>query len=237
MKLAVMQPYVLPYLGYFHLLSAVDEFILFDDVQFIARGWIHRNQILVQGKPHVFTVPLQQHSQDMPICEVRLSEFERFREKFFKTLEAAYRKAPFYEETRELVGRALAPGTERIAMLAERTLTLFAEHLGIEARILRASSFDLPESLKGLERILKLCELRSARTYVNAIGGRDLYQPAEFKSRGIELRFVESRFREYPQFSGPFVPHLSILDVLMFNGREGTQALLKDWHLSATAPE
>jgi hypothetical protein len=228
-----MQPYVFPYLGYFHLMSAVDEFILFDDVQFIARGWIHRNQILVQGKPHVFTVPLQKHSQETRISEVRLSEFERFREKFFKTLQTAYRKASFYEGTRELVDRAFVPGTERISVLAERTLRLLAEHLGIEAKILCASSFALPDSLTGLARILKLCELRSARTYVNASGGKGLYQPAEFTRRGIDLRFVESRFREYPQFSGPFVPQLSILDVLMFNGRDGTRALLKDWELSA----
>jgi hypothetical protein len=236
-KLAVMQPYVFPYLGYLHLMSAVDEFILFDDVQFIARGWIHRNQILVHGKPHVFTIPVQKHPRETPISEVRLTEFERFCEKFFKTLEAAYRKASFYDETRELVVRAFAPGVERISMLAERTLILLCEQLGIGSRILRASSFALPDSLRGVERILKLCELRSARTYVNASGGTELYRAADFESRGIELRFVESRFREYPQFSGPFVPHLSILDVLMFNGREGTRALLKDWELRAAPRE
>lgn len=237
MKLAVMQPYVFPYLGYIHLMSAVDEFILLDDVQFIAQGWIHRNQILVHGKPHLFTIPIQQHSLSTPISEVRLSKFERFCEKFFKTLEAAYRKAPFYDETRELVHCALAPGVERISVLAERTLMLLSEQLGMGASILRASSFALPDSLRGVERVLKLCELRSARTYVNASGGTELYRAADFESRGIELKFVESRFREYPQFSGTFVPHLSILDVLMFNGREGTRALLKDWELRAATRE
>jgi WbqC-like protein family len=234
MTIAVMQPYIFPYLGYFHLMEAVDEFVQFDDVQFIARGWINRNQLLVNGAPHVFTIPTKKAPQKTSINKIELSDFEKFREKFRRTLEMSYRHAPYFSETMPIVDEVLEGQPRLVVELVERGLAVLKSRLGLRARIRRSSEFAIDPELAGTERILQICDKLNARTYVNAIGGRELYDSNDFASRGIALQFVDSQFREYPQGSNrPFIPHLSILDVLMFNGIQGTKPLLADFQLKS----
>src|SRR5687768_6232595 len=107
MKLAIMQPYFLPYLGYYQLVNAVDTFVFFDDVNFIKKGWIHRNQVLVNGEAHKFTIPLKDASQNKKIYEVHLSDYAAWRDSFLKIIDFNYKKAPYYENTRELLAKIL----------------------------------------------------------------------------------------------------------------------------------
>src|SRR5258708_21690699 len=97
MTAAIMQPYFFPYLGYYQLVNAVDTFVFFDDVNYINKGWINRNQLLHQNKPSRFTVPLLRASQNRKINEIELSDFSAWRKQFLRTLEMNYKRAPFFD--------------------------------------------------------------------------------------------------------------------------------------------
>lgn len=102
MKIAVMQPYLFPYIGYFQLLNAVDMFVVFDDVNFIKKGWINRNNILVNRQKYLFTVPLKDASQNKLIKEVQIAD-DGWQEKFLKTVAQSYKKAEFFDEAFALI--------------------------------------------------------------------------------------------------------------------------------------
>ena len=95
MRLAIMQPYFMPYIGYLQLMNAVDKFVLYDDVNYINKGWINRNRILVNGQAYLFTIPLKEASQNRLINEIYLSNDPKWKGKLLKTIEQGYKKAPF----------------------------------------------------------------------------------------------------------------------------------------------
>jgi hypothetical protein len=214
--LAVMQPYVFPYLGYLQLMAAVDRFVLLDDVGFIKRGWIHRNRILVQGGPHRFTIPLVRPSQNRRICDTELAGGP-WRDELCRTLERAYRRAPCFEPAMALVREVLAGGDRTIAELARRSLAAVCAYVGRGVDWVQTSQVYGNAERRGADRILDICRLEGAGTYVNAPGGRDLYDAEAFAAQGVALRFLAPELTPYSQFGNPFVPGLSVIDALMFN--------------------
>ena len=182
MRVAVMQPYFLPYLGYFQLLKSVDTFVFFDDVYFIKRGWINRNSILVQGKACRFTIPLDKASQNLSIQDIRLhvDEYPRWREKFLKTVEQTYRTAPYFKQGFMLIKNLLHEESFTIAELAISSIRMIADYLDINTKILRSSSLDYQREGNGEYKIVSICNLLQASTYVNAIGGINLYDQRSF---------------------------------------------------------
>jgi len=232
MKLAVMQPYLFPYLGYFQLLEAVDRFVVLDDVTFIKGGWINRNRILLDGEPHLFTVPLKKSSTNRLIRDIHVSP-EPWRPKLLRMLRAAYQKAPHRDPALELVESILEAAEGPISDLAFASVTGVCDYLGMEREFVRTTSVYGNDDLKGQERVLDICKREGAATYVNVLGGRELYGHAAFAAAGIELRFVETLPREYPQLGGPFQPGLSIIDVLMFNSPDAVRELMQSHRLTA----
>jgi hypothetical protein len=232
MKLAIMQPYFFPYLGYFQLMAAVDRFVLLDDVAFINRGWINRNRILVSGKEQLVTVPLRQASQNRLIRDIEVCEEPPWREKFLKTLQQAYRRAPFFASAYACVEETLRTPSRDIGSLASASLQAVATHLGIQTFVVRSSSVYENAALKGSERILDICRREGADEYFNAPGGRALYRAEDFRDRGMELHFVQPAPFRYSQLGGgDFVPWLSIIDVLMFNSPEAVAEQLSRFEL------
>ncbi len=230
MKLGIMQPYLFPYLGYFQLMAAVDRFVIYDDVAFMKQGWVNRNQILMGGTPCLFSVPIQDVSSFTAIRDTAVSsrEYGRWREKFFKTLHQAYRKAPHYGPTSDLVARVLNGNTDSIRNLAVAGLVEVSHHLGLSTSIVETSSIYGNGHLRGQERVLDICRLERTTWYLNAPGGRQLYSPLTFSAQGITLRFLRSRFPPYPQFRKEFVPGLSIIDLLMFNSASDIRHMLNE---------
>jgi hypothetical protein len=227
-----MQPYVFPYLGYFQLLGAVDTFVVYDDVAFIKRGWVNRNNILVDGKAHLFSVPLRDASQFRRINEtlVDAESYPKWLRKFLMTVDRSYRKAPFYGPVRALVEEALGQSEGTIADLAERSILETARYLGLKRTVHRSGEYANTE-LKGQARILDICRQENARRYVNPIGGRDLYAATDFQAAGIALNFIQSKPVCYRQFDERFVPSLSIIDVMMFNPPARIGELLQEFDL------
>ena len=217
MKLAVMQPYFFPYLGYFQLLRAVDLFVAYDDVNFIKGGWINRNFILVNGQAQRITVPLKGASSFKTIAATMVAADRLWREKLLKTLRQAYSKAPHFDQVYALAEGVILSPCSSLAELALGSIKAVANYLLLTTEVRPSSAYYANDSLKGQTRILDICRRENADTYYNLPGGEALYDRAAFSAAGVTLRFIRPGELHYQQFGCAFVPRLSILDVLMFN--------------------
>lgn len=237
MRLAVMQPYSFPYLGYYQLVNAVDTFVLFDDVNFINKGWINRNNILVQGKAHLFTIPLNKASQNKLIREIELADYSKWKTDFLKLLAFNYKKAPFFGTFYPWLEEFFSAKEYRtISDLASDSVRSIAALLGLQTRFLFSSEldYDAASCAGGEDKVLNICRLLGARTYINPKNaeGLGLYNKERFDSESLDLRFINMNSIAYPQMQkGEFVPYLSMLDVLMFNDPEQTRQLLNEYTL------
>ena len=233
LRLAVMQPYLFPYLGYFQLMAASDRFVAYDDVSYIRQGWVNRNRILVQGQPYLFTLPVRSASSFIPIDQVELhpAQYRAWRERFLRTLAQAYARAPHAGTVIPWLRELLDEPHERLVDLLTATLRSTMDRLGLRTAFVPSSRPYANQHLHGQDRILDICRLEGASGYINAIGGMALYDRAVFASRGIELSFLRSRLPAYPQGRHPFVPGLSILDALMHVDVEGLQGMLREYDL------
>ncbi len=225
--LAVMQPYFFPYIGYFQLLNLADTFVLYDDVTYIKQGWVNRNRVLVGGRPHMFTVPLRNASSSVLISDLLVGvQADRWWSKFERLLALNYRKAPYFDDVMGLVRASCLVESERFIDWLIVSHHVISQYLSIDTRVITSSSSYDNRHLDRAERLIDICKRESCDRYVNAIGGQELYAPAHFARRGVELRFLKSEEVTYRQFSGPSIPGLSIIDVLMFNSVGRTRALL-----------
>lgn len=231
MKIAVMQPYFAPYLGYFQLIHAVDRFIIFDDVNFIKRGWINRNQILVNGKAFLFSIPVKNASQNRHINEHEVVSDEEWRPKLIETIRRAYVHAPQFSQFFPLLESIIQYENVNLSSFIAHSLQSIDDFIGITTDIVPSSSSYANSDLKAQERIIDICKKEKAATYVNPPGGRELYEKADFNQIGIDLRFVKPHFNNYEQGGGPFVAGLSIIDVLMWNSRLRVGEMAKEYEL------
>ncbi|MGD9602997.1 MAG: WbqC family protein [Gammaproteobacteria bacterium] len=237
MILAVMQPYFFPYLGYWQLVRAVDTFIILDDVNYIVRGWVNRNRILINGEARYVTIPLQNASQNRTIDEVLLDPSTAWRDRLVRSIEMAYRKAPHFTEVFPLVEGLLRHPAERLADYLSHQLRTLAGHLAPETRFACAGEILPKGDLKGQDRILALCGHLGATTYRNLPGGQSLYDAASFHTLGVRLEFVSMRPEPYPQLRVPaFVPALSVIDALMGLGLAGVYERMAQYDLVVGEP-
>lgn len=227
MKIAIMQPYLLPYIGYFQLINAVDRFIFLDDVNYIKKGWINRNRILVNSREYLFTIPLKEASQNKLIKDLQLADDEKWKSKLIRTIDDSYKKAPQFKNVFPLVNQIIHFDEKNLSKYILNSIILLNEYLNISTEIVPGSSIYNNYSLKAQEKIVDICRKEHARIYINAIGGIDLYSKDIFSESGIELKFIRSLPLKYPQFNKQFIPWLSILDVMMFNSSETLFSLLK----------
>jgi hypothetical protein len=223
MRLAIMQPYFFPYIGYFQLIAAVDLFIVYDNIKYTKKGWINRNRMLQNGKDAMFSLPLKSDSDYLSVRERELAvDFNR--DKLLNQFEGSYRRAPYFAETFPLVEQIVRYEDGNLFRFLHNSIVKTCEHLGITTEIGISSSIAIDHDLKNQDKVLALCQAAGASTYVNAIGGMELYSKETFLENGIELKFIQSKPFEYPQFDNEFVPWLSIVDVMMFNSKEETLA-------------
>lgn len=221
-----MQPYFLPYIGYFQLMAAVDRFVLLDDVNFKCRGWINRNRILVGGREHLITIPLRGASQNQLINQISLVNDAPWRSKLLKTIAQSYRRAPFYAETIPILTEILKCPETMAAPYLRFSLNALRQWLDLPCQVIASSSHYQNTHYTGARRILDICRQEQAQVYVNAPGGKDLYAAPDFSAAGVQLRFLKPRLPGYAQDAPRFVPGLSIIDVLMFQGRVATRQSL-----------
>jgi len=229
MKTAIMQPYLFPYIGYWQLIQAVNTFVIFDDVNYIVRGWINRNTILEQGCRKLFTLETRGASQNKLITEVSVGKNAR---KLMKTMAQNYRKAPYFEQTINMVSDLLLCDEQNLARLICTSIRRICSYLMIDTKLINSSEAFHNRELRRDERIIDICKQVGADEYVNLTGGRALYGREFFARNGIRLYFIESNPIVYAQFGAPFVPNLSIIDIMMFNSPERIHEFLNSYRLT-----
>ncbi len=211
-----MQPYLLPYIGYFRLLSAVDHFVVYDNIQYTKRGWINRNRLLSSGEAATFTVPLQKDSDYLDIRQRDIAESFNPR-KLLGQFAGAYRKAPFFSQTFELLEKIFQCEEKNLFEFLYHSLEITCLHLNLDTPLIVSSQINADHGAAGQSRLISICNAMKADVYINPIGGNHLYSREAFAANGIDLQFLQYADTEYPQFALPFVPRLSIIDALMFN--------------------
>lgn len=216
MKLAIMQPYFLPYIGYYQLIAAVDTFVVYDNIKYTKKGWINRNRMLRNGADATFSLPLKKGADSLDVVQRELaSDFDR--SKLLNQFKGIYGRAPYFTQTFQLIERLIYFEENNLFRYIYHSIVEMCAHLGIATEIHISSEIVIDHELRAQEKVIALCRAMSAHTYINPIGGTELYSRKDFKDCGIELKFISAKPYEYPQFGAPFVPWLSIVDVLMFN--------------------
>ena len=223
-----MQPYFFPYIGYFQLIHSADLFIVYDQIKYTKKGWINRNRMLQNGKGVLFSLPLKDASDSLDVCD-RLLATDFDRDRFLRQIRGAYRNATFFSETFPLVEQIMRYNERNLFSFLHHAIAKICQHLEISTEIRVSSDIAVEEGLKNHQKVIALCKAVGADTYVNAIGGMELYTRDKFRSCGLGLNFIKSNFYAYRQLGDAFVPGLSIIDVMMFNSLETikSQALLQ----------
>lgn len=216
MKLGIMQPYFLPYIGYFQLIAKVDQFIIYDNIEYTKKGWINRNRMLLNGTDTRFSLPLRKASDSLDVVQREISPaFDRT--KLLNQFRGAYQRAPYFEQTFALLDAIIHNVEKNLFRYIHHSITAVCRYLDIGTTIHVSSSIGINHELKSEHRVIALCKAMNAKTYINPIGGTELYNRSKFSMHGIDLRFIKTIPFEYQQFGATFVPFLSIVDVLMFN--------------------
>lgn len=226
-----MQPYFFPYIGYFQLIRSADKFVFYDDVAFIKQGWINRNNILINGRAHLFSIPVSNISSFETIRDTRISYKVDWTGKFLRMIDSAYRKSPFFKDVFPLISALADERPEFISGLAKKSVRLVFDYIGQPVNFQDSSSPYENSALKAQERIIDICKKENAKTYLNPIGGQRLYDRKSFSDENLELFFVKPVIGEYRQLGNPFVPGLSMIDILMFNSPEEITRMICNYEL------
>ncbi len=224
MTLAIMQPYLFPYIGYWQLVYSVDTFVIMEDLNYIKQGYINRNCILINGQAQRITLELIHASQNKLMTEI---EIGNNREQLLKTVERAYKHAPYFPDVFPLIRTVLEFPEKNLAKFISNSIVEISNFLGLDTKIVHSCDFERDHQLRAQDMVLDICKKFNATNYINTIGGQKLYSSEVFKDHGINLNFIEPEITEYRQFKNEFVPKLSIIDVMMFNSREEIDEMLK----------
>ena len=219
MKIAIMQPYFLPYIGYWQLIAAADAFVVYDNIKYTKKGWINRNRFLTNGVEAVFSLPLRKDSDFLDVNQRFLADSFDL-EDLLNQFREAYRKAPEFSSIMPLLEGIVRNPAANLFEYILASIRAVCDFLGIQTPLVVSSTIVCDHSLKSAERVQAICKALGAATYVNPMGGIELYSKEDFARNGIDLKFLKALPFEYSQGGSPFVPWLSILDVLMFNRKE-----------------
>lgn len=231
-KLAIMQPYFLPYLGYWQLIASVDEFVIYDNIKYVKKGWINRNRMLQHGVETKFSLPLKNASDACMIIERELSEqFDR--QKMLRQFKAAYAKATFFDEVFPVIEAIVAFPDQRLFHYLFHSIEVLCLSLEIKTPLRISSTIEINHELKSEDKVIALSRELGATDYINPIGGVSLYSHEHFQAQQIQLHFLQAKLNAYPQLASEFIPGLSILDVLMNQGFAQTKTMLHDYSLIA----
>ena len=228
-----MQPYLFPYIGYFQLINAVDQFVIHDDVQYTKGGWINRNRILFNGKEYLFTLSVKKNSSCKNINRRFFSDkFESQKKKLLEILKQAYKKAPYFKESNNLINEIFSFKDLNVSNMNMYSLKKICQYLDIITPFVLSSELKKNNNLKGEERVININQVMEATHYINPIGGAELYQKKKFSVKGIELFFLKPDEIYYRQFENRFTPWLSIIDLCMFNSKSKIRTFLNAYKLN-----
>ncbi|MDB4682075.1 WbqC family protein [Synechococcus sp. AH-551-A10] len=207
-----MQPYFFPYQGYFKLINSVDLFVIYDDVNYINRGWINRNYIILNGKKKLITMPLVASSQNKLINDINV---DKRNHKLIETIRHAYSKSVQFKDVYPIIAGAIDNQETNLGYYLTHQLKDICKHINIKTKFIMSSEINKDNKARGIDKIIAICKKLGANTYINLPGGRDLYDFSVFSDNKIELKFSTHEPKKYHQLSDEWVPNLSIIDLMM----------------------
>lgn len=225
-----MQPYFLPYIGYFQLINIVDHFVIYDNIQYTKKGWINRNRFLQNGKDYLFSIPLKKDSDFLNVTDRKLdNNFDKV--KLLNKIKGAYSKAPHYNTAYPIIEEVINYNECNLFFYILNSVISICKFLDINTKITKSSEISIDHSLSSQNKVLAFCKELETKTYINPIGGQNLYEKEKFEQSGFVLKFIRTNDIKYKQFEKPFVSNLSILDLMMFNTKEEICRMLDDYNI------
>jgi len=231
MKLALMQPYFFPYLGYWQLIHSVDKFVIYDDVNYIKGGWINRNRILVNEQANYITLPIIKSSQNKKINDLFIQKDDYWKNKILKKIKNTYRKSSNFLEVYPLIEKIISYENTKLSDYLRNQIIVLSNYMGIDTEIIASSTKYHNSNLKAQNRVLDICITEKASIYINPEGGESLYSKADFEENNIKLYFLQMKSVKYPQHTKEFMPYLSIIDVLMEVNKDDLTDYLNSYKL------
>ena len=226
MILTAHQPTYLPWLGLFHKISLADTFCVFDNVQYEKKSYINRNKIKTSNGPLLLSVPVEtKNHRETKICDIRIAE-RQWSRKHFKSIELAYKKAPFYSDYISQLGEVLL-GQKYIFLkdLNHELMKFFLKELKIETAVVFASDYNFVGNKSDL--IIDMCKKLGATSYIFGSQGHDYADRNLFQDAQIEISFQDYNHPEYPQLHNNFEPYMSIVDLLFNVGRNAREVIMQ----------
>lgn len=231
-KIAIMQPYFFPYIGYFQLVDAVDEFVIYDNIQFTKKGWVQRNRVLVNGESRYISLQIKKNSSNLNVVNRFLADsFDEEKKRMLRRLQVAYSRAPYFDDTFKLLQKSINFKDNNLFLYIYNSFIMTCNYIKIKTKITVSSTLNIDHDLKAKNKVVAICKALDADIYINPIGGVELYNKREFRQEGIDLRFLRAKDITYKQFDNKFVPNLSIIDVMMFNFKEDIYKMLDEYEL------
>jgi len=228
MTIGSNQPYFFPYIGYWQLMNITDIYVISDSMQYIRKGYINRNNILINKNRHLFTLEVLGAHAATPINEVKVGKNSR---QIIKSIFHAYKKAPYFEEIYPMLEEILLNDEKNLAKYVGYSIERVAQYLDMKTKIIYLSDLQGKTSLMAQDRVIDICKRLNADRYINAIGGQELYDKKDFLVENIALNFLKTEDIEYKQFNNEFVPNLSIIDIMMFNSKVEIKEMLGKYTL------
>jgi len=229
LKVSITQPLYLPWAGFFEMIAASDAYVAFDHVQFKSSSWQHRNRIKGPNGPVLLSVPvINTRAEDDRICDRRIDYKQPWLKKHLKSLQVCYRKAPWFDMYYPELASLLQQETEKLADLNVALIRLLMKYLRLDQGLVRSSELPLgKDALLGKsERVIHLMKAVGATTLYDGASAGNFIDPKLFKEAGLTITFQDYQHPEYPQQFGPFVPYMSVVD-LLFNCGEDSLAILR----------
>ena len=221
-----MQPYFLPYVGYFQLINSVDKFVVYNNIQYTKRGWINRNKYLLNNKSKYFTIPVEKFSQKQSILKIKISKIYQ-KEKILRQFYNAYRNAPFFNQTNKLLTRIIMFPSQNLFEYIYFSISTICKYLNIKTKIFISSNIKFNHSLKSENKVIDICKKLNGSIYINPEGGKKIYNKNNFKKFKLNLKFLHTIDFKYRQFDEKiFIPKLSIIDLLMFNSKKKVEKII-----------
>ena len=218
-SIGVMQPYFIPYLGYFQLIQKSDTFVIHDDAQYVKQSWINRNQLFIGQAVGYYTIPVSSHSHDSKINTLNLSnQHKKHVQSMFSRFENSYRTAPFFEEAKTIFAEVLEIESTNFVEYIVRGLSVVATALNLDFKPIMSSSLEIEPSLRGQEKVIAIAKELKADSYINLPGGRSLYSPREFSNKDLQLFFIEPNLPDFDLGNKSRIPRMSIIDRIAYCG-------------------
>jgi len=230
-KIGIMQPYFLPYIGYFQIIMAVDLFVFYDDVQFIKGGWINRNRIIINNELRYLTIPLKDASANKLIKDTFVKKDQKDFLIIEKKIEQCYKKAPFFSVVFPLIQTVMKGDYKTISELSISSIEMVSKYLLLSTKfVVSSEKFADTSNYKRSERLARICHTFSAKTYINAVGGQELYDKEGFLRMGIKLQFLKSQNSAEGLIDNNLL-NVSILHLLMYYSPARIKILLQNYKL------